>query len=62
MVDYIAKVETLNSDWKDIADKIDCNSNLSKHNTSNHKSYEEHLTQKSMDFIKEYYESQEGEL
>ena len=55
IVDYLARVETIDTDWKIISQKINYPSNMVWKNKSKHKNYSDELSIESMEIIYNYY-------
>ncbi len=55
-VDFIGKLESIQQDWKTIAQKIGAPEILPHKNRSNHKSYHSYYTTKSADIVQNIYQ------
>jgi len=56
IVDYLARLETIDMDWEIISQKIDYPSNMVWKNKSNHKNYADELSIEHREIIYNYYE------
>jgi hypothetical protein len=56
IVDYIARLENIDEDWKVISSKIGVSDKLPKSNSSNHEHYSTYYTEKEINRIAEIYE------
>tara|TARA_Y100000385_G_scaffold290524_1_gene364053 strand:- start:1027 stop:1626 length:600 start_codon:yes stop_codon:yes gene_type:complete len=55
IVDYLGRLETINTDWEIISQKIDCPSNMVHRNISKHKNYTDELSIEHREIIYNYY-------
>jgi phosphorylcholine metabolism protein LicD len=54
-VNYIARLENIDEDWKYIASKINCSSKLPHKNKTNHKPYQEYYDEETKEIVTELY-------
>ena len=54
-VDYIARLENIENDWKVIASSIGCPPKLPHRNRTNHKPYQQYYDKESVEIVKEIY-------